>query len=144
MLALRSNIRVQKSDAERYLAALQNGARLGLQAAPSVIQDLKFRTAALRALVDDLKKLADEIDPPPGPDAEFKKLMAEYDGVVLRLAEDAGRPGARPLPRRTKFWDAAEIRRQFGGRLAEGDQAVWLLEKRNEVRTQGDRVRRCP
>jgi hypothetical protein len=29
-------------------------------------QEIKFRTAAIRGIVDDLKKLADEIDPTTG------------------------------------------------------------------------------
>jgi Protein kinase domain len=51
--------------------------------------DVRVRTAAIRSLVDDFRKLADEMDPPPSPpdeaEAEFKKVMAEYDALCLRL-----------------------------------------------------------
>jgi chromosome segregation ATPase len=50
---------------------------------------VKVGTETVRGLVADLKKLADEIDPPKETaetlEAEYKKVLAEYDALLLRL-----------------------------------------------------------
>jgi hypothetical protein len=137
---LRAKILAQRREAEDRILRLHNSALRGESGNPDDLQGLKFRNGALRGLVDDFKKLADEIDPPPGPDAELQKLMAEYDALVLRLAETRiGRVLALYPPQNS--WQPDEVRKQFGGRVAEGDLAVWLLEKRTQIQTHSDRAR---
>jgi serine/threonine protein kinase len=137
LLALRAKIIGQKTLGQMNLTELHATDKIDR---PWAVPGLKFRTGALRGLVDDFKKLADEIDPPPGPDAELQKLMAEYDALVLRLAETrVGRVLALYPPQNS--WQPDEVRKQFGGRVAEGDLAVWLLEKRTQIQTQADRAR---
>ena len=125
---------------ERTLAALQNGARLGLQAAPcDPGPQVSDRGPA--HLVDDLKKLADEIDPPPGPDAAFQKLMAEYDGVVLRLAETRSAGSSPSTPRRSFGTQPRSGSRSAGGwRRAIRPSGRWKSGTRSGPRATGSGV----
>jgi serine/threonine protein kinase len=99
--------------------------------------EVKLRTIALRGLVADLKKMADELDPPATPEAELKKAMADFDAVVLRLADtEVGRILALYPPDRG--WGGDAVKRVFPGDPSKGDRAVWLLETRARIQTQAD------
>jgi hypothetical protein len=50
-------------------------------------QNILVRTAAIRTLLADLGKVADEIAPLPSSEEEFKKLITEYEALLLRLAK---------------------------------------------------------
>jgi hypothetical protein len=72
LLTLRDQFREQSLKAEGALSAKrQNLFTKGLELSPHLDelilkneQEVQFRTAAMRGILDDLKKLADEIDPP--------------------------------------------------------------------------------
>jgi hypothetical protein len=131
---LRFKIRAQKSDAERHINQLHTFANSGQQGSTEDIQGLKFRNGALRGLVDDLKKIADELDPPPTVESEFKKVMAEYDALVLRLAKNpVGR--ALALFPADKVRTADKFNEAFPNPYDLG-QAKRLLDKRGQILAQ--------
>jgi hypothetical protein len=128
LLNMRAKIFTQKNEAEKHIYNLHLWAQGGYQVNADEVQRLKFRNGALRGLVGDLKKLADEIDP-PGPAVECPKLLAEYDALVLRLAKTPiGRLLATTKP---KEW-------RVGTDLPPADQAtaVKLLNLRDQVVAQ--------
>src|SRR6185436_8664564 len=103
---------------------------------PSDIQALKFRVGALRGLVDDLKKLADEIDPPPTPEAEFKKLIDEYDALVLRLVKTP--VGRLLVTTKPQEWKPGELT-VSGLTPDEQNLVIRLLRLRDEVVAQKEK-----
>jgi len=132
LLTMRAKILTQKKEAEKCIFNLHVRALSGSQGDPADIQSLKFRIGALRGLVDDLKKITDELDPPPTPEAEIKKVMTEYDGLVLRpVNTPVGRVLALFPPE--EGWSADNVRKVFP---ADSPTAVALLEKRGQIRTQ--------
>jgi hypothetical protein len=141
LLALRAKILAQKSLAEAHLSDLHRPAGQGFQIAPSVIQGLKFRTGALRGLVDDLKKLADEIDSPPTLEAERKKAKAEYDALVLRLVNTpVGRVLALFPPDRS--WDKGQLYQAYPD-TNQYTPALALLETRSRIQSQVERAEKA-
>jgi hypothetical protein len=104
-------------------------------------QEIKLRTVALRGLVDDLKKLADEIDPPPTVDVEFNKVMAEYDALVLRLAKtNGGRLLAMTQPSK---WGEGDVSVAVGPdptQVAAGKKLLWA---RDQVLYQSSEARQA-
>ena len=68
LVSLRDRILSQKLEADRHHLRLRPDPHRGpgYGGEPADLQGLQVRTGALRGLVDDLKKLADEIDPPKG------------------------------------------------------------------------------
>ncbi|HKA07566.1 MAG TPA: protein kinase, partial [Gemmataceae bacterium] len=106
-------------------------------------QDVRVRTAAIHSLVEDFLKLADEIDPPAkknAPDdgeAEFKKVMAEYDALVVRLAKH---PVGRAIVVIAKEWNEAGLQAR-GFAQPDLPKSVKLLNLRDEIRTQAEQAK---
>jgi serine/threonine protein kinase len=141
LLSIRFKIRGQKFDAEGYLNNLRRAAESGGQTPPADLQGLKLRNAALRGLVDDVKTIADELDPPPTVDSEFKKVMADYDALVLRLAKTkVGR--ALALFPSGKSWTSDQFSQAFPNPYDLG-QAKGLLDKRGQILAQVDAVEKA-
>jgi hypothetical protein len=140
LLAVRAKIRVQKVEAEAHLFDLHRS-ETGAPAQSAALQGLKFRTGAIRGLVDDLKKLADEIDPPPTADAEFKKVMAEYDALVLRLAKTTG--GRLLAITKPGNWGEGDITVAVGPdqtQLAAGKKLLWARDQINYQSSEAGRA----
>jgi hypothetical protein len=136
LLGLRSKIRKQRTAGESNLFFLASRFAEGSPDTPDQLQAFKFRTGALRGLVDDLKKVTDELDPPPTVESEFKKAMADYDDLVLRLAKTrVGR--ALALFPSGKSWTVGEFTEAFPNTLDQS-QAQDLLRKRGQILTQVD------
>jgi hypothetical protein len=78
--------------------------------------------------------VTDELDPPPTPDDEFKKVMADYDALVLRLAKtQVGRALALFPPGKGLGFN--ELSQSFPN---DGARAYRLLEKRGQILAQAD------
>jgi hypothetical protein len=136
LLSFRFKIREQKSVAELNIRQLREFANDGHQGPPEYVQSLKFRNGALRGLINDLKKITDELDPPPTVDDEFKKVMAEYDALVLRLAKtQIGRVLAMFPPGKGMGFN--DLSQSFP-KPDDGAQAYKLLEKRGQILAQAD------
>ena len=107
--------RIELTDAERSLKAAE---------------DAMTRTLA------DLKKLADEIETAASPEGEFKKVMAEYDAIVLRLAKH---PVGRVLTLVGEKWTEGELERR-GLEPPDVQRAMKLLKLRDEIKSQAQKV----
>src|SRR5262249_53513246 len=103
-----------------------------------------LRTAedSMSAIIGDLKKLADELRAPAAdaPDldpleTELKKVLAEYDALVLRLAKtEVGRLLATISADRTM--PESDIQATFGKDEKKIDQARRLLKLRGQITAQ--------
>jgi hypothetical protein len=134
LFSLRAKIITQSREADKHIYNLHRWAADGYQANPDDVQGLKFRNGALRGLVDDLKKVTDELDPPPTVESEFKKVMADYDALVLRLAKTkVGR--ALALFPAGKVATADGFNEAFPNPYDLG-QAKRLLDKRGQILAQ--------
>jgi hypothetical protein len=103
---------------------------------------LKNAEDGMAGVIADVKKLADELRAPaadaPDPDpveGEFKKVMAEFDAIALRLAKNpVGRLLATIRP--GYGWGDAELQNAFGSDKAKVDQGRRLLNFRDEISKQ--------
>jgi hypothetical protein len=103
---------------------------------------LKTVEDAMAAIIADVKKLADELRAPaadaPAPDpleTEFKKVMAEFDAIALRIAKD---PVGRLLATIPPYmgWGDAELQNALGPDKAKVDQGRRLLTFRDLILKQ--------
>jgi serine/threonine protein kinase len=127
----------RKAEAERGLKDHETVA-FHAAAIENAEYEIKLRTTAIRGQVDDLKKMAEELDPTPVPvDAELKKVMGEYDALTLRLVNTPiGRILALVPPDRQ--WNEGEMTAVAGGDPAKRGQAIRLLDQRRHILDQAD------
>src|SRR5262249_49259434 len=111
------------------------------------VTNLKVRTAAIRSLVDDLKKLADEIDPlgkpidkpDTDPESDFRKVMGEYDALALRLAKTSVGRLLATIPT-TRKWTEGDVERAVGSDQVKIGRATKLLTFRDQVTVQATKA----
>jgi hypothetical protein len=106
-------------------------------------QALRWAEDTMTRLVADLKKLADEIEAAgaAGPEADFKKVMAEYDALTERLVKTpVGRLLATFKP--GYGWGDAELQNALSDK-AQQAAGRRLLTLRDQIGTQSADVRKA-
>jgi Protein kinase domain len=97
---------------------------------------LKVAEDGMTRILTDFKKLADEIEAAASPEGEFKKVMAEFDAIVLRLARH---PVGRVLTLVGEKWKEGDLERR-GLEPPDVQRAVKLLNLREEIKAQSYKV----
>jgi len=106
---------------------------------------LKNAEDGMAGVIADVKKLADELrapaaDAPDPVEGEFKKVMAEFDAITVRLAKTSVGRLLATIPYQTA-WGEAELQLAFASsEKAKIDQGRRLLTYRDQVMAQAVRA----